>query len=70
MGEGLNLWITSLMKVAKQICCAYHSIITLEDLEEIVSDFEFNEKRDGQIRGFCTWFEVEFYLFSEDIEMV
>ena len=46
------------------------SNVTAQDLENIVSDFEFIVKKDGQLHGFCTWFEVEFSPFSEDIEMV
>lgn len=42
--------------------------VRVEDLEEIVSHFDFCIDRSGILHGFCTWFQVDFQGLDPSIE--
>ncbi|XP_071112170.1 protein arginine N-methyltransferase 2-like isoform X2 [Haliotis cracherodii] len=45
-----------------------HTVI-IEDLEKIAQQFEFQITKDGQLHGFCTWFQTDFKGLGSGVKM-
>ncbi|XP_046351916.1 protein arginine N-methyltransferase 2-like isoform X2 [Haliotis rufescens] len=45
-----------------------HTVI-IEDLEKIAQQFEFHITKDGQLHGFCTWFQTDFKGLGSGVKM-